>query len=237
MKSVLFSVLASFVLASALYVTRARSRPEHRDRDNRRFERGICQRNVDVRDIGQRVPQADRGIRQEGPDHQRDHHAEQESARRGTALDVERKTGKVRGPLHGVPVVFKDNYDTVDLPTTAGSQLLEGHMAATGRVHGEETAGSRRHRACQGEPQRVRWQWRERQRRDRSRDYQGWIGSERDELRGRADQEPSRTPARSRRIEWRNRGGHCRRVRADSAWAPIPAALSAARHQSTELSV
>ena len=44
-------------------------------------------------------------------------------------LDAERKSGKVRGPLHGIPVVLKDNYDTVDMPTTAGSQLLEGHMA------------------------------------------------------------------------------------------------------------
>src|SRR6516225_5549487 len=44
-------------------------------------------------------------------------------------LDAERKGGKVRGPLHGIPVVLKDNYDTVDMPTTAGSQLLEGHMA------------------------------------------------------------------------------------------------------------
>ena len=44
-------------------------------------------------------------------------------------LDAERKSGKVRGLLHGIPVVLKDNYDTVDMPTTAGSQLLEGHMA------------------------------------------------------------------------------------------------------------
>ena len=44
-------------------------------------------------------------------------------------LDAERKSGKVRGPLHGIPVVLKDNYDTVDMPTTAGSQLLEGHRA------------------------------------------------------------------------------------------------------------
>jgi amidase len=44
-------------------------------------------------------------------------------------LDAERKSGNVRGPLHGIPVVLKDNYDTVDMPTTAGSQLLEGHMA------------------------------------------------------------------------------------------------------------
>jgi amidase len=44
-------------------------------------------------------------------------------------LDAERRSGKVRGPLHGIPVVLKDNYDTADMPTTAGSQLLEGHMA------------------------------------------------------------------------------------------------------------
>jgi amidase len=45
------------------------------------------------------------------------------------ALDAERKAGKVRGPLHGIPVVLKDNYDTVDMPTTGGSVLLEGNMA------------------------------------------------------------------------------------------------------------
>ncbi|MBA4285059.1 MAG: glutamyl-tRNA amidotransferase, partial [Xanthomonadaceae bacterium] len=44
------------------------------------------------------------------------------------ALDAERKAGKVRGPLHGVPIVLKDNFDTFDLPTTAGSQLLKGSI-------------------------------------------------------------------------------------------------------------
>ena len=44
------------------------------------------------------------------------------------ALDAERKAGKVRGPLHGIPVVLKDNYDTADMPTTGGSVLLEGNM-------------------------------------------------------------------------------------------------------------
>ncbi len=36
------------------------------------------------------------------------------------ALDAERAAGLVRGPLHGVPVVLKDNYDTADMPTSAG---------------------------------------------------------------------------------------------------------------------
>ncbi len=45
------------------------------------------------------------------------------------ALDAERKAGKIRGPLHGIPVILKDNFDTFDMPTTAGSQLLAGSMA------------------------------------------------------------------------------------------------------------
>ena len=45
------------------------------------------------------------------------------------ALDAERKTKGPRSPLHGIPVVLKDNYDTVDMPTTGGSVLLEGSMA------------------------------------------------------------------------------------------------------------
>ncbi len=41
------------------------------------------------------------------------------------ALDRERKAGRVRGPLHGVPVLIKDNIDTADrMLTTAGSLAL-----------------------------------------------------------------------------------------------------------------
>ena len=42
------------------------------------------------------------------------------------ALDDERRAGRVRGPLHGIPFSLKDNIGTVDLPTTAGSCLLAG---------------------------------------------------------------------------------------------------------------
>ncbi len=46
-------------------------------------------------------------------------------------LDAERKAGKLRGPLHGVPVMLKDNIDTHDrMQTTSGSLALEGHYAA-----------------------------------------------------------------------------------------------------------
>ncbi|HKO82425.1 MAG TPA: amidase, partial [Chitinophagaceae bacterium] len=45
--------------------------------------------------------------------------------------DKERKEGKVRSPLHGIPVLIKDNIDTGDkMMTTAGSLALEGHKAS-----------------------------------------------------------------------------------------------------------
>jgi len=44
------------------------------------------------------------------------------------ALDAERKTKGPRSPLHGIPVVLKDNYNTFDMPTTGGSVLLEGSV-------------------------------------------------------------------------------------------------------------
>ncbi len=43
-------------------------------------------------------------------------------------MDAERKSGKIRGPLHGIPVILKDNFDTFDMPTTGGSQLMEGSL-------------------------------------------------------------------------------------------------------------
>ena len=46
------------------------------------------------------------------------------------ALDAERKAGRVRGPLHGIPVLLKDNIDTGDrMMTTAGSLALVGMPA------------------------------------------------------------------------------------------------------------
>ncbi len=47
------------------------------------------------------------------------------------AMDAERKAGHVRGPLHGIPIVLKDNYNTADMQTTAGSQLLKGSIPPT----------------------------------------------------------------------------------------------------------
>jgi Asp-tRNA(Asn)/Glu-tRNA(Gln) amidotransferase A subunit family amidase len=44
------------------------------------------------------------------------------------ACDAEARAGHVRGPLHGVPIVVKDNIDVAGLPTTSGCRALAGAM-------------------------------------------------------------------------------------------------------------
>ena len=43
-------------------------------------------------------------------------------------LDAERRAGKMRGPMHGVPIILKDNFNTSDMPTSGGSLALANHQ-------------------------------------------------------------------------------------------------------------
>jgi amidase len=53
-----------------------------------------------------------------------------DSLKIAATMDAERKQGKLRGPLHGIPILIKDNINTGDLMmTTAGSLAMEGNHA------------------------------------------------------------------------------------------------------------
>ena len=55
-------------------------------------------------------------------------HDQSQCAEEAEALDRERATKGPRGPLHGIPVIVKDNYSTKDMPTTAGTIALLGFV-------------------------------------------------------------------------------------------------------------
>jgi amidase len=48
--------------------------------------------------------------------------------READVRDNERAQGKLRGPLHGIPIAIKDNIQTTDLPTTGGALAFDGFM-------------------------------------------------------------------------------------------------------------
>ena len=60
------------------------------------------------------------------------------------ALDTERARGRIRGPLHGIPILVKDNYETVEMATTGGSiALATFHPARDAvQVHRLKAAGA-----------------------------------------------------------------------------------------------
>ncbi|MFE9702312.1 amidase family protein [Streptomyces sp. NPDC005930] len=51
--------------------------------------------------------------------------------RQAAASDLRHRLGRTRGPLDGIPVLLKDNVNTRDMPTTAGSLALAGRPPAT----------------------------------------------------------------------------------------------------------
>src|SRR5262245_6510925 len=53
-------------------------------------------------------------------------HVNANAAAAARALDEERKSRGPRSPLHGIPVLLKDNFETRDMPTTGGSLALRG---------------------------------------------------------------------------------------------------------------
>lgn len=104
-----------------------------RPREDALFEKGIAELDAMMargeltsRALTERYLQRIAALDKQGPGVNAVIELNPEAASIAATMDAERKAGKVRGPLHGIPVLIKDNIDTADqMRTTAGSLALE----------------------------------------------------------------------------------------------------------------
>ena len=129
------------------------------------------------------------------------------------ALDRERAQGKVRGPLHGIPVALKDNIHTTHLPTTGGALAFARLYAAVRGDADEEPARRRRDHHRQGRADRARQLGRRRARPDAGQLQRG----------RRLRLQSLRSAARSARRRPSTAGRRCRPAARARASAPPPA--------------
>ncbi|MCW8275502.1 amidase [Pseudomonas sp. PCH199] len=109
------------------------SAPENRleylsvDEINQRMDRGQLSSETLVRHLLQRIDRLDK----KGPAINAIIELNPDALAMAEAMDRERKGGYIRGPLHGIPVLLKDNIDTSDeMQTSAGSLAMVGQPAA-----------------------------------------------------------------------------------------------------------
>jgi len=94
------------------------------------LQEGMRSGQYTARSLAQGYLERIRSLDRQGPTlrHMLDLNPEAEAI--AARLDEERRAGRLRGPLHGIPVIVKDNVDTADrMTTTAGSLALEGSIA------------------------------------------------------------------------------------------------------------
>jgi len=84
--------------------------------------------NYSIADVTEAYLQRIEEIDQNGPALNSMIYINSEAMETARKLDEELQAGNKRGPLHGIPIVLKDNIDTNDMPTTAGARAMEGSI-------------------------------------------------------------------------------------------------------------
>lgn len=81
-----------------------------------------------ITDVTQAYLQRIKKIDQNGPKLNSMLYVSSNALEKAKTLDEELANGTKRSPLHGIPIVLKDNIDTHDMPTTAGARAMEGSI-------------------------------------------------------------------------------------------------------------
>jgi len=96
----------------------------------RQLQQGYKEGRFSISDIVQRYLQRIEAIDKSGPKLNAIIRVNPDALQIASELDREMRAGKVRGPLHGIPVILKDNIDSLDpMPTTAGAVVLRDSYA------------------------------------------------------------------------------------------------------------
>jgi amidase len=96
----------------------------------RQLQQGYKEGRFSISDIVQRYLQRIEAIDKSGPKLNSIIRVNPDALQIASELDREMRAGKVRGPLHGIPVILKDNIDSLDpMPTTAGAVVLRDSYA------------------------------------------------------------------------------------------------------------
>src|SRR5699024_5392686 len=122
--SMRFALTAPFILA--VMPALAGKLPDVAELDVAAIQAGYARGDFTAEQITAAYLERIEKIDRNGPALNAIRHVNERALEHAAELDRERAEGKLRGLLHGIPVLIKDNIDTADMPTTAGSVWLEG---------------------------------------------------------------------------------------------------------------
>ncbi|MBW8768361.1 MAG: amidase [Gemmatimonadetes bacterium] len=116
---------AARVAATPNRVATTRAVVEPEERSVAEWQAALTRGELTSRDLVERYLQRIESLDRSGPMLHAVLETNPDALAIAASLDAERRAGKIRGPMHGIPVLVKDNIDTADrMHTTAGSEAL-----------------------------------------------------------------------------------------------------------------